>query len=145
MVQFIISMVTLFSISSFASTLPANVIRYPQVKLLNNDDFAFNCPELKELQVRDAGDLSMITVQMNGEVVVMKTTGENRVCYSDVVCPTQVSFGTDRHYSKIVLTRNNDGNYPTTNLEGFSDVTVDLSETPRFGSYYCRYDLPVAY
>ncbi|MCC2679781.1 MAG: hypothetical protein K0R29_2357, partial [Pseudobdellovibrio sp.] len=71
--------------------------------------------------------------------------GESRTCYSDMVCPTQVSFGTDRHYSKIVLTRNNDGNYPTTNLEGFSDVTVDLSETPRFGSYYCRYELPVAY
>ena len=145
MVKFIISVVALFAISSNATTLPVKMIQYPVVKLLNNDDLSPNCPELKNLQVRDAGDMSMIMVQMNGAGVTMKTTGESRTCYSDVLCPTFVSFGTDRHYSKIVLTRNNDGNYPTTNLEGFSDVTVDLSETPRFGSYYCRYELPVAY
>jgi hypothetical protein len=145
MLKFVISLVALFAVSSNASTLPLKLYQYPVVRLLNNDDLASNCPELKNLQVGDAGNLSKIMVQMNGSNVTLKTTGESRTCYSDMVCPTQVSFGTDRHYSKIVLTRNNDGNYPTTNLEGFSDVTVDLSETPRFGSYYCRYELPVAY
>lgn len=142
MLRIIITITTLLSITAFAKEKDT---RYIQPKLTNNDDLAFNCPELKNLQVYDKGDASFINIQINSIGTSLKTTGESKTCYSDMLCPTFVSFGTEKHYSKIVLTRNNDGNYPTTNLEGFSDLTFDLSETPRFGSYYCRYDLSVAY
>jgi hypothetical protein len=129
------------SISSFAASQD---YRY-SAKLVNSDKLATNCPSLSNILVRDNGDESAISVRINGVTQVMNSTGESRTCFSDIVCPTSVSFGTKKHYSKVVLTRNNDGNYPTSNLEGFSDLTLDLSETPRFGSYYCRYDLSAAY
>jgi len=130
------------SISSFA----ANQNFSYSARLVNDDKYAFNCPTLSDLLVRDSGDDSEVRVRVSGSsFLTLKTTGESLSCMSDVVCPTSVSFGNEKHYSKIVLTRNNDGNYPTTNLDGFSDLTLDLSETPRFGSYYCRYDLTVAY
>jgi hypothetical protein len=129
------------SISSFA----AGQDYVYSAKLGNNDKLAANCPSLSQIVVRDSGSDSAISVRIDGVKQVMKTTGESKSCLSDIVCPTSVSFGTDKHYSKIVLTRNNDGNYPTTNLEGFSDLTLDLSETPRFGSYYCYYALSAAY
>ena len=134
------------SVTSFAAT---QEFRYSVVKLQNNDKLSSNCPAINMLVVRDEGpgydDGSTVTLKMPSNNLTLKTTGEGSTCYSDIVCPTFVSFGNEKHSSKVVLSRNNDGNYPTTDLPGFADLTLDLSETPRFGSYYCRYELPVAY
>jgi len=128
------------------SSLAAGKSFHYSAQLTNNDSLASNCPSLTAVHVSDDEKNTYISLVLDGQTsMILRTTGESRSCISDMICPTSVSFGNDKHYSKIVLTRNNDGNYPTTNLDGFSDLTYDLSETPRFGSYYCRYDLSAAY
>lgn len=103
-----------------------------------------SCPKILSLSVTSADPgaaLVSATVMTDEQGLPMpikaKADGSSTSCVSDIVCPTQDSFKVDNETS-FTLVRNNDGQYPTHDLPGYSVLEIRGIFAPgrTFSCYY---------
>ncbi len=100
------------------------------------------CPELTGIEILTPAKsliASSITIHTQKESIEMKATQPTQICISDMVCETSDEFSlSDAGYAAV--RRNNDGNYPTTDLPGHNSLTL-TGKTLANRMVTCYYDL----
>lgn len=84
------------------------------------------CPRVKSIAVENGpGDIgaTKLTLHVSERSVSLETTGSSKTCHSDIVCPTEDNFSIDAQ-TLVSIERNNDGNYPTTDVAGHNSLTI---------------------
>ncbi len=71
--------------------------------------------------------------------VVAKSSGATLTCHSDIVCPTEDNFMLDKN-TMASAERNNNGDYPTTDIAGHNHLSID-GPSLIGRDVYCNYDL----
>jgi hypothetical protein len=101
------------------------------------------CPNIQKILITDTGTSGNILLQVAGakNFTYLSANGESSSCMSDILCETTIDYRSQTNPIQAWITRNNDGNYPTSNLPGFSRLSLDLSDTLQSNSTYCYYDL----
>lgn len=85
------------------------------------------CPEIKSIvAVQKPGSLEGETLTLNltnGTDVTLEYTYATTSCVSDMICLTTNQY---KNFGEMMveLTRNNDGEYPTKDLAGYSDLNI---------------------
>ena len=103
------------------------------------------CPELSKITaVNQRQSLEGDSIVFNyraGITRSYKYTHNSRQCMSDMVCITSNYYDVDGDELSISLERNNDGQYPTSDLAGYSMMTVMLNTSDYPSMPTCRYML----
>jgi hypothetical protein len=147
----LMSLVVLASLNAFGavSTLNYNVSEpyiVPSQYGVEAADLAF-CPKIDALTVQQDEQLNGVALTMTQQRGILQTTatGSSHGCMSDILCPTDDNFDFLTLPGSASLTRNNDGNYPTTDLPGYSSLSISLKErATTIGHVYCYYNLAPA-
>ena len=112
------------SISAFANDTRVQTYTTILVHQSRSGNF---CPDLKGIvAVQKPGSLEGETLTLNlanGTNVTLEYTYANTSCVSDMICLTANQY---KNYGDMMveLTRNNDGEYPTKDLAGYSDLNI---------------------
>jgi hypothetical protein len=128
----LMSLVVLASFNAFAATTYEYQIGAPSVVPtqygVNPSDVQF-CPTPESLSVKQGADLKGLSLVFSkqGDIIATTASGSYRTCMSDVVCPTDDTFDLVNGNGYASLTRNNDGDYPTTDLPGYSALSISLT------------------
>ena len=144
----LMSLVLLASINSYASSSTLEYrVGAPRVLQggfqVDPSDVRF-CPTFESLVVTQNEKLQglLLTFSEQGEVIGPKSSGSTKTCISDMVCPTEDHFDFVDRTGYASLTRNNDGDYPTKNLPGYSSLSVSLTNVAtRKGRVDCYYSI----
>jgi hypothetical protein len=110
---------------------------------VNPSDVQF-CPTPESLVVAQDENLNglSLTLSQQSEIIGTAASGSSHQCISDMVCLTEDHFDLVNGNGYVSLTRNNDGNYPTTNLPGYSSLSISLTSAPaQKGRVDCYYDI----
>ncbi len=142
----LMAIVLLSSLNVFASTTETYEISEPSVVPtqygVQPGDVAL-CPRYNSLEVVQGADLKGegLLFDYQGDIVATKPAGSSRTCFSDVVCPADDNFDFVNGNGYASITRNNDSNYPTTDLPGYSELSIHISAAAKKGSVDCYYGL----
>ncbi len=146
----LMSLVVLASFNAFAAPTTLNYdIGAPTVVTtqygVKASDVQF-CPALDAMTIQQDEQLNglALTFTQQRGLLQTKATGMNRGCMSDILCPADDNFEFLTIPGSASVTRNNDGNYPTTDLPGYSDLSVYLEAPTKTGHVACYYSIAPA-
>ncbi len=102
-----------------------------------------SCPNFSSVAIQqDTETLEGLSfVGYESDLIAASADGSSRTCYSDVVCPTEDHFRLVNGNGSVSVMRNNDGEYPTTDLSGYSSMAVYKSAGTKSGKVACYYTL----
>ena len=139
----IVFLSSLTSVSAFAATetyaVSAPYVVPSQYGVSAGDEKY--CPVVvsASLEIIDGSfDAKSITLQLDTNKLTIPSFGSSQTCMSDIVCPTSDDFSSPSG-PFVSLTRKNDGGYPTTDLAGHSDMTIQTIANGK--SLACYYDI----
>lgn len=102
------------------------------------------CPQvLNVTAINQAGSLEGETATViltNGQRTTYSYQYSSRSCISDMICLTENYYTTKGVMNDVSLRRNNDGAYPTTDLPGYSAMTI-VQNRGGEQEVYCTYML----
>lgn len=114
---------------AFASN---SVYSYSQTVLVGQSKVGFICPQVINVTaLNEAGSLDGQSATLSlstGERTTYVYQGSTRSCISDMICLTENHYQAKGVMNEVSLRRNNDGAYPTTDLPGYSALTITLEQ-----------------
>ena len=129
---------TFISFFSIALMAAGPRYQYKNVTLKNNDGGTHLCLQLDSVSIVDGNkENSSVTLVAGNRAYSYGKTFSYKACASDDVCPAIDYYGNDEHSSKVTAARSSAASAAT----GFSELTIDVAQVPRFVSYYCVYSL----
>jgi hypothetical protein len=127
------AILVLSSLNAFATTVEKYEVGAAYVETMQpgvSPDDVKLCPELKTaLIMMDDDQSKSLGIQLvigHSAVTNFPSTGSTQTCMSDIVCPTTDDYALSETAS-LMATRKNNGDYPTTDLPGHTDVMVYAS------------------
>lgn len=144
----LMALVVLSSLNAFAAT---STVEYgigaphvvPTQYGVNPSDVQF-CPTPESLVVAQDENLKglSLTLSQQSEIIGTVASGSSHQCHSDIVCLTDDNFDLANGNGYVSLTRNNDGDYPTTDLPGYSSLSISLTNVAtQKGRVDCYYSI----
>lgn len=140
------ALITVFSLVLFGSVAMANqsVFTYQRPFVIEQSHAGLLCPQMKTITavnepISGRGH-SVQLMNMRGNVSVFAYESTTEKCRQDIICETINHYAEINNRSKVAMTLQNDGSYPTTNLPGYKMLKLswlsDKTSTPKFCVYY---------
>lgn len=142
------ALIALFGLVFVGQVVRANqsVFTYHRPFVIEQSNAGLICPQLQTILAVDepvtGRGRSVSISDVDGKIAVYNYESTTEKCREDIICETLNHYSETNQRSKIAMTLNNDGSYPTTNLPGYKLLKLSWvsqkTGSPKFCVYYIQ-------